>query len=108
LTIKEIRELVNNEVEDLQDMLDILRMEFKFIEGMRCDETLREVKSSEFLRGFKRSMKLLAKNGKNRLTIESHNNYPEKLLLQQLNIKRIINNLLSNALKHTVHGDITL
>jgi len=64
--------VTNNEIEDLQDMLDNLRMEFKFSEGMSTKENVREVDSSEFLRGFKRSMKLLAKNGKNRLTVESH------------------------------------
>jgi len=103
-----MRDATNNEIEDLQDMLDILRMEFKFSEGMSTHENLREVKSAEYLRGFKRSMKLLAKNGKNKLTIDSHHHFPEKLLLQQLNIKRIINNLLSNSLKHTLRGDISL
>jgi len=72
LSIKEIRVATNSEIEDLQDMLDNLRMEFKLSEGMSIIENLREVNSSEFLRGFRRSMKLLAKNGKNRLTVESH------------------------------------
>jgi len=75
---------------------------------MSINENTREVNSSDFLRGFKRSMKLLAKNGKNRLTVETHNDFPTKLLVQQLNVKRIINNLLSNAIKHTSQGNIRL
>jgi len=71
LTLKEIRDATNNEIEDLQEMLDNLNMEFKLKEGMSIKENVREVNSNEFLRGFKRSMKLLAKNGKNTLTVES-------------------------------------
>jgi len=108
LSIKEMRVATNNEIEDLQDMLDGLRLEFKLNEGMSINENKREVDSSEFLKGFKRSMKLLAKNGKNRLTVETDENYPNKLLLQQLNVKRILNNLLSNALKHTTNGNVSL
>jgi len=101
LSIEEMRLATNSDVEDLQDMLDNLRMEFKYSEGMCTNEVAREVKSGDFLRGFKRSMQQLAKNGKNILTIKSHEDFPTKIKVQQLNVKRIINNLLSNALKHT-------
>jgi len=89
-------------------MLDHLRMEFKTSKGMSVKENLREIKIAEFLKGFKRSQKLLAKNGSNVLRIESQSSMPKVILLQQLNVKRVVNNLLSNALKHTKSGSVTL
>jgi len=89
-------------------MLDNLRVEFKTSQGMSVKENLREVDTVEFLKGFKRSQKLLAINGQNRLTIESHDLMPVLICIQQLNIKRVINNLLSNSLKHTRGGDVIL
>lgn len=108
LNIKAIRDSTNNEIEDLQDMLENLRMEFKSKTGMSITEVKREVKSVELLTCLKRSQKLLAKNGKNSLSIESHEKFPEKILVQQLNLKRMINNLISNALKHTNAGKVTV
>lgn len=108
LQIKEIRDTTNNEIEDLQEMLDNLRMEFKSSMGMSTAEVEREVKTVELLTCLKRSQKLLAKNGKNSLVIESHENFPDKILVQQLNLKRMINNLISNALKHTNGGKVTV
>lgn len=108
MDMKNIRDATNNEIEDLQDMLDNLRMDFKSRMSMSVIEVKREVKSTELLKCLKRSQKLLAKNGKNSLTIESNENFPQKILVQQLNLKRMINNLISNALKHTNKGIITV
>ena len=65
MNMKNIRDATNNEIEDLQDMLDNLRMDFKSRMGMSVTEVKREVKSTELLKCIKRSQKLLAKNGKN-------------------------------------------
>jgi len=89
-------------------MLDNLRLSFKTSRGMSVKENLREVNTTEFLKGFKRSQKSLSKNGQNRLTIESHHDMPVVLCIQQLNVKRVVNNLLSNSLKHTRGGQVSL
>lgn len=62
-----LREIVNIELEDLQDMLDNLRAEFKHAYKMNMDELPREVQTKEFLKSLKRTHHRLAKNGKNGL-----------------------------------------
>jgi len=106
--LKEIREKTNHEIEDLNEMLDNLRYEFKQSKGMSLDEAIREVSTKELLDCIKRSQKLLAKNGKNKLIIESHQNCPSIIAVKQLSLKRVINNLMSNALKHTRNGRINM
>lgn len=75
---------------------------------MSLNEISRDIETIDLLDCFKRSQKLLARNGKNRLIIESHQNFPQTIHIQPLSIKRIVNNLLSNALKHTNNGSVSL
>jgi len=99
---------INTETEDLQDMLDNLRIEFKTLHGMAVEEKSRHVKFIQLLEGIKRPHILLAKNGKNILSIDTQSNFPEIVYIQQLNVKRIVNNLISNALKHTNKGKVSI
>lgn len=89
-------------------MLDNLRLEFKTKQGMNIEEKFREVKMIELIRGLKRTHTLLAKNGKNRLCIDTFDNFPDVILLQVLNVKRVVNNLITNSLKHTNNGTVTV
>lgn len=79
LDMKSLRSSANNEIEDLHDMLDNLRLEFKTKQGMNIDEKFREVKIKELTRGLTRAHTLLAKNGKNKLVIDSQVTFPDKI-----------------------------
>lgn len=78
-TVNEISKLVNTELEDLNDMLDNLRAEFKQKYGMKIDEQPREIKSSEFLRGIRKTHQRLASNGRNKLEISCDEKFPKLL-----------------------------
>lgn len=106
IDITKLREIVNTELEDLQDMLDNLRAEFKHAYRMNMNESAREVNTKEFLKSLKRTHLRLAKNGKNHFRIESIKGFPVKIHIPRINIKRVANNIISNALKHTHRGKI--
>eukprot|EP00801_Mesodinium_rubrum_P002517 Mrub_02517.p1 GENE.Mrub_02517~~Mrub_02517.p1 ORF type:complete len:543 (+),score=68.92 Mrub_02517:173-1630(+) len=102
------RDICNQELEDLEDMLENLRTEFKVRNLMDLKEQPRQLMSEEFLLSLKNSNSRLAYNGNNKLTIETSENFPIELKLQKLNTKRIVNNLISNSLKHTNNGYVTV
>ena len=99
-----VKECCNNELEDLTDMLDNLRMEFKSHHFMVVNEVSRQLESVDIIMGFKRTHSRLAKNGNNSLRFVSEKGFPSKLYVQRINVKRIVNNLISNSLKHTQFG----
>ena len=101
ISISKMRNLTNNEIEDLQDMLDNLRIEFKTSQGMNIVEKFRQITFKEFVKGIKRTHKNLSKNGKNNFKVKVQLDFPEIIEIQSLSVKRIVNNLISNALKHT-------
>ena len=106
--IDNLREIVNQELEDLEDMLENLRTEFKARQLMDLKEQPRRVKTEEFIKSLKSSHTRLAKNGNNSLLLEAAEGFPLNLKLQRLNTKRIINNLISNSLKHTTCGEVSV
>jgi len=96
-----VKECSNNELEDLMDMLDNLRLEFKSHHLMDVNEAAREIQSVDFIKGLKRTHSRLAKNGNNSFRLMTEALFPNKLWIQRINVKRVINNLISNSLKHT-------
>jgi len=107
--LNKVKSIVNEELEDLADMLDNLRAEFKSSNLMDISkEELREVLTSDFLKSLKITHVRLAKNGGNQLKIKTNDSVPVKLNIQRINTKRIINNVISNALKHTTNGKVTV
>lgn len=87
------------ELEDLNDMLDNLRKEFISYLLVDVNERHREMDSSEFILALKRTHSRQAKNRHNKIYFTTESFFPKKLWVQRLNIKRIINNLISNAIK---------
>lgn len=108
MNIEKTREVSNPELEDLEDMLENLRTEFKARNLMDLKEQPRPVSSEEFILSLRSSHSRLAKNGSNNLTFETAEGFPLNLKIQRLNTKRIINNLISNSLKHTNNGDVAV
>lgn len=108
IELEKVREIANQELEDLEDMLENLRTEFKARQLMDLKEQHRMVSTEEFIMSLKSSHTRLAKNGNNSLLLEAGEEFPESLKLQRLNTKRIINNLISNSLKHTTCGEVSV
>lgn len=92
------------ELEDLNDMLDNLKAEFKSYLLLDVNERHRDLVSSEFIFGLKRTHLRQAKNRNTRLKLTCESNFPKKIWVQRLNIKKIMNNLITNAIKHTKDG----
>lgn len=104
LNYEKAKELSFVELEDLMDMLDNLRAEFKSWHLMDVNERERELDSVEFIKGLKRTHSRHAKNRSNNLRFTTESFFPKKLWVQRLNLKRVTNNLISNAIKHTYKG----
>jgi len=86
-------------------MLEVLRFEFKAKNGMALKENKDYKHSREFVNSLANTHKSLAENGNNALLF-SLTKFPEQMYIPVSIIKRIINNLISNALKHTKDGII--
>jgi len=97
--------LLNFELEDMTEMLEVLRFEFKSKNGMSLEENKAYKQSKEFIESLANTHKSLAENGNNAL-IFSLSQFPDIMYIPVSIIKRIINNLISNALKHTKDGII--
>lgn len=104
LNYEKAKELTFVELEDLMDMLDNTRSEFKTWQLMDVDEQKRELDSVEFIKGLKRTHSRHAKNRSNSLRFSTESFFPKKLWVQRLNLKRVTNNLITNAIKHTQKG----
>lgn len=79
--INSVTDTINSELEDLHDMMDNLRSEFKSKHGLEINEEQRECYTTEFMKGIRRTQNRLAKNGKNRIIIQTEANFPEKLYI---------------------------
>lgn len=106
LNFEKVKEVSFVELEDLTDMLDNLRAEFHSWHLMDVNEPERELDSIEFIKALKRTHSRNAKNRSNHLRITTESFFPKKLWCQRLNLKRVTNNLITNAIKHTQNGTI--
>ena len=88
-------------------MLDILKTTFKSVNKMNFNESKTEVNSQEVFKTFVESNRQLAIKGNNEIKIDLFE-IKEKFEVNISLFKRIINNLISNALKHTKDGNVKL
>lgn len=75
---------------------------------MDINEAERELESVDFVNGLRRTHSRMAKNGNNVLRLVLEKDFPSKLWVQRLNVKRVVNNLITNALKHTNFGLVVI
>lgn len=106
LKYEKAKEVSFVELEDLNDMLDNLRVEFRSQLLLDVNERQRDIVSEEFIYGLKRTHSRQAKNKNNQLRITHESHFPKNLWVQRLNLKRVTNNLISNAIKHTRNGQV--
>ena len=60
----------------------------------------------DLLQGLGRTHSKLAGNGENTIVLRINGPFPETLNLHRVIFKRIINNFITNSLKHTTHGKV--
>jgi signal transduction histidine kinase len=92
--------------EDMEEMLENMRAEFKIKQGMQLKEEIKAVETTEFAKSLGSTHSALTENGQNFLHISIDNNYPKTLNIQRTLIKRIANNFITNSLKHTEKGHV--
>lgn len=98
--------IANTDIEDLNDILDNLKAEFKSRHKMNFKEEKRAVKIMDFVENLSRSNLKLAQNGNNTFNINVKPNVPKLVVIPRFTVLRICNNLISNAFKHTQQGNV--
>lgn len=96
--------IANTYIEDLNDILDNLKAEFKSRHKMIYKEEKRTVKTMDFVEYLSRANLRLAQNGNNTFKINVKPNVPKLVVIPKVTVQRICNNLISNAFKHTSKG----
>lgn len=108
VTLNTIVNTCKSDLEDMQEMLENMRAEFKYKQGMSFQEELKEVDILNFTRTYLPTHSQLAENGRNNLIITVLKDCPEKLYIKRTIVKRITNNFISNSLKHTMGGFVKI
>lgn len=103
-----MRNIANADLEDIADMLDNLKTEFKARYNMQSQEERREVNTIDFLENISRAHIRLATNGNNNFSTEIDHLVPEFICIPKLTVSRICHNLITNSLKHTTRGKVTV
>lgn len=105
-TIENVRIACLSDIEDIEEMLENLRAEFKYKQGMSFCEVAKEIQLEDFAKTFFPTHKQLATNGKNKILVSLKPLLPLSLHIKKSLVKRIINNFVSNSLKHTIRGAV--
>lgn len=107
-SINTIINTCESDLEDMQEMLENMRAEFKYKQGMNFEEEFKSVDILKFVKTYIPTFSQLAENGRNKLMITVQNQCPEQVKIKRSIVKRITNNLISNSLKHTMNGMVKL
>lgn len=108
VSISTIISTCESDLEDMQEMLENMRAEFKYKQGMNFQEELKGVEILKFVKTYIPTHSQLAENGRNKLIITVKKECPEKVYIKRSIVKRITNNFISNSLKHTMNGAVKL
>jgi len=114
LTINEynkLKDYCNGIIEELNDaieMTDQIRIGFKIKNDMKLEEDKVNVDINKFADGIKFSMMNLCSQTLNKLIIKINKDCIDNIDIQYTLLKRIINNFVSNALKHTYNGCVNV
>ena len=92
--------------EDMEEMLENMRAQFKLSQGMELKEELKDVEAKEFAKSFGSTHQALAENGHNFLHINVEAGFPKVLRIPRTLVKRTANNFITNSLKHTEKGHV--
>ena len=103
---EEVVKTMQLDCEDMEEMLENMRAQFKLSQGMELKEELKEVEAKEYAKSFGSTHQALAENGQNFLHIMVEVGFPLVLRIPRTLVKRTANNFITNSLKHTKKGHI--
>ena len=92
----------------MQELLENLRVEFKSRQLMQVREEPQKVEATSLIQSFLDTHAKLAANGQNSMQLRIRPAFPTNLCIPLTNFKRVLNNLVSNALKHTTKGLVSV
>jgi len=87
-------------------MLDTLKIEFKHRHEMNLKENMVYTNTEDLIKSMVETDRNLAKNGNNAINFQIEKDFPKEVLASKTTLKRIVNNFITNSLKHTVNGEI--
>jgi len=108
ITLNDHKSNIIEECNALDEMLADLRIEFKSRNNMEIDEKNEIVDTMKIVTSIVNTFKSLAEKGNNIFKFEIEKDFPEAICIKPTILKRIINNLTSNALKHTLNGEVSV
>lgn len=82
-------------------MLENLKTSFKLGHSMEIVEEKANVTTQEIVQSICKTHKKLAINGVNEYSVQICEYFPKHLFIQKTLFKRVVNNIISNSLKHT-------
>lgn len=82
-------------------MLENLKTSFKLGHGMDIVEEKIDVSTNEIVQSICKTHKKLALKGLNKYSVQINELFPKNLNIQKTLFKRVVNNIISNSLKHT-------
>lgn len=75
---------------------------------MKNDEKAKKVSTQDFIQSLASSSLKLANNGKNTILLQIAAGFPKTIHVQAVTLKRVMNNFITNSLKHTIEGEINV
>jgi len=75
---------------------------------MKNEEKDKEVSTQDFIQSLANSNLKLANNGKNTIRIQIDKGFPKTIHVQTVTLKRVMNNFITNSLKHTIEGEVVV
>jgi signal transduction histidine kinase len=98
---KNLKSELDFETSDLMEMLENLKTSFKLGHSMEISEENVSITTQKIVQSICKTHKKLAINGVNKYTIQVKEFFPKNLCIQKTLFKRVVNNIISNSLKHT-------
>jgi len=98
---KHLKSELEFETSDLLEMLENLKTSFKLGHNMDISEENVKITTNKIVQSICKTHKKLAINGVNEYTVQVHEFFPKNLCIQKTLFKRVVNNIISNSLKHT-------
>ena len=99
---------INFETSDLMEMLENLKTSFKLGHSMDIVEEKIDISTHDVVLSICKTHKKLAINGCNAYKVQVEKFFPKHLHIQKTLFKRVVNNIISNSLKHTYCGVVQI
>lgn len=103
----EYAQVIQSSGQGLLNLIDEI-LDLSKIEAGKMDLEITDISVQEMVKGLEALFSPIAKHKNLQLQISVHKNVPEQIITDRMRLEQIIKNLISNALKFTSAGKITL